>query len=309
MIKSISLVIALFFAGSSWAREPITIYFNTAVTASNYASYLKAVAIANKNQNKYQFQIEVKAGANGLLAVRAMDEKPESSLATAAASFVENARAGLINEKDYVAVAAQGDACWGVISTVGNTSQGISSLQGRKDMSVGTTGPGNVTHLTVLTLGEKYGFSVRFVGFKSSRDAVLTMVAGESLDIAMDSIKSYTAFKERNPRLQLLGVSCPRRHPLAPEIKTLAEQGFNMPSVFLVTLANIKMPEQKRREIESIMEQAQAELGSEFLFETADLYPPQFDKPKRSAQQYFEQKVAQVKSLQNRFRQQIELAK
>jgi hypothetical protein len=309
MNKIITVLALCLMSATAFSKETITVYFNAGANQPNYAPYLKMLSAANKNQNRYHFQMELKPGGNGIIAVRAMDQSPENSLATAAASFVENTRSGALNEKDYVAVSAQGDACWAVITNVGDTARGIVSLQGQKEITIGTTGHGNVTHLTALVLAEKYGFTVRYIGYKTNFDALTNMAGGENINLTIERVSNYQNFKLRNPDLQILGMSCNQRHPQAPEVKTLSEQGIAVPTILLVTLANTKMPVAKRKDIEKILEQAQAELGQEYLVETADLRPPQFAKPKLSANQYFEQKVNNIKALSTKFNEQIEAAK
>jgi tripartite-type tricarboxylate transporter receptor subunit TctC len=309
MKKIISTLMLCLLSTSVWAKETITVYFNAGVNQPNYAPYLRMLEIANKNQKKYQFQIEPKPGANGLLAIKAMDQSPENSLATQAPSFVENARSGAINEQDYVAVSAQGDACWAVITNIGDTAKGVASLQGQREITVGGTGFGNVAHLTALTIGDRYGFDVRYIVYKANYDALLNMAAGEKINFVIERVQNYQTFKTRNPNLQILGMSCDQRHPQMPKVKTLAEQGITVPTIFFVTIANVKMTVSKRQEIESILEQAQAQLGQSFLLETADLQPPQFAKPRISANRYFEQRVNQIKVPLLKFQAQIERSK
>jgi tripartite-type tricarboxylate transporter receptor subunit TctC len=309
MKKLIGLLIVSFMSTAVLAQEKITIYFNAGVNQPNYAPYLRMIDIANKNQKKYQFLIEPKPGANGLLAIKAMDRSPENSLATQAPSFVENTRSGNINERDYVAVSAQGDACWAVITNVGDTAKGITSLRGQKEITVGGTGFGNVAHLTALTISDRYGFDIRYIVYKANYDALLNMAGGEKINFVIERVQNYQTFKTRNPNLQILGMSCNQRHPQMPEVKTLTEQGITVPTIFFVTVANTKMPAIKRQEIENLLEQAQAELGQDFLLETADLQPPQFVTPRISANRYFEQRVNQIKILLLKFQTQIERSK
>jgi len=304
MKKIIALISACVLSLPVLAQEKITVYFNANASQPNYPVYLRMLDVANKNQKKYQFNIELKPGANGLLAVRAMDQSPENSLATQAPSFVENARSGAINDRDYVAVAAQGDACWAVITNVGDTARGIASLRGQREITVGGTGFGNVAHLTALTMGEQLGFDVRYIVYKANYDALVNMAGGEKLNFTIERVQNYQTFKARNPNLQILGMSCAKRHPQMPEVKTLAEQGIAVPTIFFVTIANVKMPEAKRKEIEKILAQAQSELGAEYLMDLADLQPPSIPP-----QRYFEQKINQIRVPLARYQDQIEAAK
>jgi tripartite-type tricarboxylate transporter receptor subunit TctC len=306
MIKKIvSLLLCLLVFHLAQAKESITIEFGAAASQPNAAPYIKMLELANRSQNKYEFILEFKPGAQGVLALRAMDQSPLNRLATVAPSFVENARQGLINESDYVPVVAQGDACWAVITNVGSTRQGVASLQGQKEITVGGTGYGNATHLTALIIGEKLGFRVRYIVYKANYEALTQMAAGEPINFVLERVANYQTFKTKNPRLQILGINCSVRNPAMPEVKTLAEQGYTTPTIFMATVSNIKMPVEKRQEIARILDQAQMKLGTEYLSSSADLSPPMFRKPKMSTEEFFNLRVLQIKALVHRYEKQI----
>jgi tripartite-type tricarboxylate transporter receptor subunit TctC len=302
--------ILLFLLSTSvFAREQITVEFNANASQSNAAPYMKLVDTANSIQNKYQFILEFKPGANGVIAVKTMDMSPHNRIATTSTAFVENARSGQINENDYVPIAIQGDACWAVITNIGDTKQGISSLQGQKEITVGGTGYGNATHLTALIIGEKYGFKVRYIVYKSNHDALTNMASGEPINFVIERVANYQTYYAKNPRLQILGITCPSRNPVLPEIKTLSEQGFNTPTIFLATIANIRMHIEKRQELGLILDQAQKKLGLNFIMEASDMHPPQFTKPKVSTEEFFNSRVLRMKVLIHKFEKEINEAK
>lgn len=303
------LTILLLLSGTAFAREQIVVGFNANASQPNSTPYIKMLEVANQIQNKYEFILEFKPGANGVIAIKTMDASPQNRLATTAPAFVENARVGQINESDYVPIATQGDACWAVITNVGDTKQGIASLKGQKEITVGGTGYGNAAHLTALIIGEKYGFNVRYIVYKANYDALVNMASGEPINFVLERVSNYQTFKAKNPKLQILGINCPTRNLLMPQVKTLREQGFNTPTIFLSTIANIKMPEAKRQEIKRILEEAQEKLGAKYISETSDMNPPQFNKPPMSAQDFFNMRVVQMKALTHRFEKQINEAK
>jgi tripartite-type tricarboxylate transporter receptor subunit TctC len=306
MIKKILSLLACITAFQSvLAQETIVIEFGAAANQPNATPYIKMLDIANRSQNKYEFILEFKPGAQGVIALKTMDQNPQTRLATVAPSFVENARQGLINESDYVPVATQGDACWAVITNIGNTQQGIASLKGQKEITVGGTGYGNATHLTALIIGEKLGFKVRYIVYKANYDALTQMAAGEPINFVIERVSNYQIFKSKNPNLKILGISCPTRNPLVPEIKTLSEQGFNTPTIFMSTVANVKMPVAKRQEIARILDQAQEKLGADYISSSSDMSPPMFRKPKMSTEEFFNLRVLQIKALVHRYEKQI----
>jgi tripartite-type tricarboxylate transporter receptor subunit TctC len=307
------LISSLFLFASSvafaQAPENITVMFSAAASQPNSAPYLRMVEVANQIQDKYRFLFEFKPGANGVIAIRNMDLSPENRLATVAPAFVENAKSGAINKNDYVAVASQGEACWAIITNVGDTARGIESLRGQKEILVGGTGFGNAAHITALTIGEKYGFKVRYAVYKANYDALVNMASGEPVNFVLERVANYQIFKTKNPKLQILGINCNKRSDLMPEVKTVKEQGFNTPTIFMATVANVKMPEAKRKEIAEILEAAQEKVGAKYLSDTADMSPPQFAKPKQSASDFFNARVKQMEELTVKYEAQIEAGK
>jgi len=306
-----SFVCSLLIAGTTLAQaaETIAIQFGASPSQPNTAPYLKTIELANKMQNKYDFVLEFKPGANGVLALKSMDTNPQNKLATVAPAFVENAKSGMINESDYVPVVTQGDACWAIITNIGETAKGIASLAGQKEITVGGTGFGNAAHITSLMIAEKYGFKVRYIVYKSNFDALVNMAGGQPINFLLERPSNFKIFKEKNPNLQILGINCDKRSPLYPNVKTTKEQGFSTPTIFFATVANVKMPAEKRKEIAAILEQAQERLGAQYFMESADMSPPQFASPKQTADDFFANKVLQMKVYTHRYEKQINEAK
>ena len=304
MIKKF-LFFLLLVSNLAVAREQITVEFSAGPSQPNTPAYLQMLNVANQLQNKYEFTLEFKPGAGGIIALQTMNQSPADRLSTVAPSFVENAKQGLINEDDYIPITSQGDACWAIITNVGETSKGVASLQGQKEITVGTTSTGNTTHLTALIIGKQYKFKVRVIPYKTNFDALLQMAGGQPINFTIERVANYLTFKEKNTKLQILGINCPERNPLMPNIKTLKEQGFDTPTIFLSTVSNVKMPAEKRQEIARILDQAQAQLGKKYLLETSDMYPPMFASPKMSTQEFFNKRVLQMKVLTYKYNAEI----
>jgi len=303
------LILLLCVSSLVGAKEIITLENGSNPSQHNVATYIKTLEMANKIQYRYEFVIEMKPGAGGVLALKTMDASPTNRLSTMAAAFVENAKQGLINEADYAPVMAQGDACWAVITNVGDTRKGVASLQGQREIIVGGTGFGNAAHITAIVLGEKYGFKVRYIVYKSNLDALVDMTGDNGINFVLERVQNYKTFKERNPKLQILGMNCPIRSAIMPEVKTLKEQGFSTPGVFLAVVANVKMPREKREEISKILTEAQARLGKEYMLESADLFAPQFEKPPVSAEEFFIKRTSQMHYLTRKYKEQIDSAR
>lgn len=305
----VTLITALSF--SAWAQraENITIVVPAAASQSSTPLTLKLVDKANLIQTKYNFLIEFKPGGNGVIGLKYMDLSPMDRISGIAPSFIENAKTGLIKESDYVPVAASGDVCWAVITNVGDAKRGVASLADLKgkEITVGGTGYGNAAHITSLMLAEKYGFKVKYVVFKANFDAVVNMVGNNGINMALESINTYNQFKEKQPKLQMLGFNCAIRSDQAPELKTLREQGFNAPMIFNITMANKAMPEEKRKEISSILAQATMAIGAKEFADVAGLYPPVFRNV--SAEDFAQRRIGLMKSLVAKYEKEIEASK
>lgn len=309
MKKSLLVGLLLSLCMSAQAQDVITVEFGAAASQPTAAPYRKMLEVANEMQDKYNFIMEFKPGGNGVIALKTMDQSPANRLATVAPAYVENAKVGLINENDYTPVATQGDACWAVITNVGDTAKGVASLKGQKEITVGGTGFGNAAHVTALILGEEYGFKVRYVVYKANFDALLNMTSGENINFVLERVSNYKIFKAKNPKLQILGINCSQRNKTMPEVRTLKEQGFTTPTIFMSTVANVKMPVERRNEISAILEKAQEKVGQQYLMETADLNPPAFNKPKLTAAEFFNMRVLQMKVFTHRYERQINEAR
>lgn len=308
-MKKLIAIFLVALSATVAAKETITVQLGMSASQPNTATYIRTFEEANKMQNKYEFISEIKPGANGALALRTMDASPLNRLSTIAPAFVENSKSGLINEADYVPVSSQGDACWAIITNVGDTKQGVKSLAGQKEIIVGGTGFGNASHLTAIILSEKYGFKVRYVVYKSNFDGLIGMVGDNGPNFVIERVQNYKTFVEKNPKLQILGVNCPKRSPLMPQVKTLREQGFETPTIFFFIVANVKMPAEKRKELSEILEAAQKKVGQDYLMESADLFAPQFNNPPVTVDEFFVKRTSYMHYLTNKYKNQIDEAR
>lgn len=304
-----SLVLAACTLVHADTRENITFVIPAGANQSFNPLILKILDRANDQQTRYQFTPEFKPGANGSLGLKHMDASPQNRVAIATPAFVENVRSGLVNESDYVPIHALGDICMAVITNIGDGAQGTASLASLRgtEISVGGVGFGNVTHITSLLLGEKYGIRVKYVVFKSNLDAVVNMVGNNGINMALEPISTYHQFRERQPRLQMLGYNCAVRNEQAPELKTLREQGIDAPTIFNVTMANRAMPEEKRREIGRILDDATRSIGAREFAERAGIFPPVFRNI--SADEFARRRINLQRDMVKKFDREIESSK
>ncbi len=295
-MKKTILTLLLGISTSVFSAEQIKIYSPYSPGHSGTPALLRIIDEANASQNVYKFNLEFKPGANQLLAIRALDEK---SLAIIAPAYVENVQEGKINEKDYVPVHAFGDACWAVVTN--------KPLKGAKEFTVGGVGFGNAAHLTSLALGEKYNFDVRYVVFKSNNDALVNMAGNNGVEMVIDKFENYEGLKTKNPAMEMIAASCPKRLPQAPNIKTLKELGIDAPYIFNIMMAHRDMPSARRDVIKQILNDATVKLGDKEIFKLSAMRPPVFDNI--SVEKFYETSVSTVKKLQTKYRDKIESSK
>jgi tripartite-type tricarboxylate transporter receptor subunit TctC len=198
-----------------------------------------------------------------------------------------------------------GDACWAVGVTVGDRQQNnIASLRTAKELTVGTVGQGNVSHLTAIAIAERYKIDQRVVLFKSNYDAVINLIGNNGVTFVVERVSVLQGFQSKTPDLRMVGMSCTERHPDAPELQTLAEQGFNLPSVFNIVMAHKNMPDSQRQEIGKILDQATLTVGKDEIRRMSDFISPVF-AGKLSAQQFYNNRITAIKNLRTRYRSQI----
>lgn len=263
-----------FFAS---AAETISIISPYSYSHSGTPAMQVIVEQANQIQNQYKFLLEFKPGGEQLIAVKALEESPNNRLAIIAPKFVEHVSSKKLNANDYIPVHALGDACWAVITNVGNDKIGVASLQGQKELVVGGVGIGNAAHLTSLQLAEKYKFKVRYVPFKSNFDALVLMVSDNSVNMVLDRVNSFNQLKDKNPNIKMLAMSCPTRHTDAANLKTLAEQGITAPFVFNITVSHKGMDQARRAELSKILNDATLKVGAAEIQRLSDMSPPVFN--------------------------------
>lgn len=286
-MKKIILTLCM-TVSSAWAAETISIYSPYSPSHSGTPATQKILQVANKMQTDFKFVLEFKPGGQQLIAVKELDRNYKNSLAVIAPKYVEHIASEKISKNDYVPVFALGDACWVLISNLGNTESGISSLAGNKEVIVGGVGFGNATHLTSLQLGEKLNFNPRYITFKSNFDALVLMVGKGEINMVVERYNSYEQFKGK-ANINVLAASCPTRLPQAPQIKTLAEQGIEAPFVFNMFVAHKDMNIEKRQNIRVILEAATRLIGEATILQLSDMRPPLFSNI--SVDHYYETRL------------------
>lgn len=276
-----------------FASETVKIYSPYSPSHSATPAMFRIIDEANKAQNIYTFVLEFRPGGNQVIALRALDE---NSLAIIAPAFVENVNAGLVKESDYIPIHTLGDACWAVITN--------GPINANKELTVGGVGFGNAAHLTALALGEKYKFTTKYIVFKSNNDALVNMAGNNGIFMVIDRYDSYESMKTKNPNLQAFAASCPTRLPEAPNMKTLKELGIESPYVFNITVAHVSMSTARREVIKNILNNAQNKIGAEEIYKISGM-----KIPKETPEMFYSRSIKLVRTLQEKYRVEIERSK
>lgn len=302
MFKILTALLAV-VSISAYSAETISIQSPYSANHSGTAAMFKILDQANRDQSRYNFILEFKPGGEQIIAVKQMDEQPQNRLAIVAPKFVEHLNSGRLNRDDYEPVWALGDACWAVITNVGDEKKGVASLKGHQELVVGGVGFGNSTHLTALQLAQKYGFEVKYVPFKSNFDALVLMAADGSVNMVLERVSNYEQMRLKNPKLKMLAMSCPQRHPQAPAVKTLLEQGITAPYVFNIVVANRAMPATRQEDISKILTRATQTVGAKEIQTSSDMRPPQFDNVPTTT--YYNKSLVLSEQLLKKYQNQI----
>lgn len=305
-MKRILSILTFLAFGHAYAAENIFIQSPYSASHSGTPALFKIIEAANESQDKYKFNLEFKPGGQQIIAVKAMDDKPEERLAIIAPKYVEHTISGKLNKDNYVPIHALGDACWAVISNKGDAAKGVASLKGETKLNVGGVGIGNATHLTSLQMGSTLGFEVNYVVFKSNYDGLILMAGDGSINMVLERVNNFKQIKEKNPDIKVLAMSCPSRHSDMPEVATLKEQNIEAPYVFNITVASVKMPEAKRKELGDILNKATVKVGEKEIQKLSDMKPPVFYS--KSAEEYYNDSISTVAKLLEKYKDTISKA-
>lgn len=305
-MKKLLTILIAFCASITHAQEIITVYTPYSASHGGNAAFQRVLDKANESQSQYRFQFELKPGAQGLIALKTASDQGEHRLAIINAAFVELVENNLVQESDWKPVHAIGEACWAVLTLGGNESQGIASLKGMQELTVGTVGVGNVTHLTGLAIGERVGTPVRLVLFKSNYDALVNLVGNHGVNFAIERYSIVDQFREKNPNIRVVGMSCPARYNNM-NIATLKEQGLDLPGVINIVMANRTMPADRQAAIGRILDQATKDVGLKEIQHLSDMRSPIFDGV--STQKFYQSRIDALKMLRKRYSKQIQDAR
>jgi tripartite-type tricarboxylate transporter receptor subunit TctC len=291
----------------SHAQEKIVIANAQGPAQSMTAQFLQVVEVANQIQKKYKFVTEFKPGGFESIAVRAMTQDPNRTLATITNSVFEAIDRNLIKESDMTPVFSFGDSCWTVVSTLGSSTAGINSIRrhGANEITGGGPAPGGAAHITALIAADRNNVPVRYILFKSNLEALTLMVGdkGTTVNFVLERAINYSQLKERLPSLNALAVSCPKRHPLLPDVLTLKEQNVDAPYIWNFLVANPGMSQERRNEIEQIFIAATNAVGQERIFKLSDIVSPIFTGS--TTQEHYQKSFSTLRHFRSQYKDKI----
>lgn len=271
------------------SKEKIIVLNPQGAGYSGTPQFLATIDELNRIQKKYQFISEFKVGGFESIALREVKNNPQTHITTVVTTHIEANDRGLITLGDYVPVFANGDACWVLASNFGDEKQGLKSLSGPnspKEIVVGAPALGGALHLMALEIGKKINKPVRFVFYKTNNDAVIAMMQGD-VNLTLDRVRVFESYKSKFPNIAILASTCGQRHQDARHVKTLDEQGYDVPPIFNVVIASKDMDLTRRQEIRKLFEDATMNLGQEKLISLGDHVPAVFQN-KDSEKYYFD---------------------
>ena len=137
---------------------------------------------------------------------------------------------------------------------------------------VGTTGTGSDDHLAMLLFQRAANVQLNHVPYKGAAD-VRTALTGQQIEVGAINIGEALQFSKGGAPFRNLGVMSAARSPLAPDLPTFKEQGFDINLASLRGLAAPKgLPANIRERLVSATQRAIA--NPEFQKKAADAFAP-----------------------------------
>lgn len=287
------------------AAEVVTLISPYTPRHQGHAAIYKILEKANTLQNKYRFILELKPGGAGVTALRQVDSMPSTSIGLIHAAFVQNSMDGLINEENYIPISALGDACWFIVSKVGDERTGINSLLGvNENLVFGGVGVGSASHMTAIEISQKINKPIQFIPFQSAADAGLLLVGNHEINMGIMPMNEFISLHSKNNNLKRLAIHCNRRHPEANWVATTREQGISSPYVLNTFVVHKNMPLEKQKELSTILDQSIMDVGADNILNISSFHPPVFDK--MPIARYHSNRVSVIKNAITKHQAEIE---
>lgn len=179
--------------------------------------------------------IENKGGAGGSIATEMVAKSPADGYTLIMATNSHTANPSIYKSlpfdtaKDFASVALIGDSPGLVLvhpSVPANNMKEFVELAKKANppLTFGTAGAGTYPHLSAELLKDQAGINMTHIPYKGAGPALIDLLAGvytmkvEGITTGLSHVKAG--------KLKVLGITSKERMPLAPEIPTVAEQGY-----------------------------------------------------------------------------------
>lgn len=270
LILGILMTMTTYLSPGAFAQETIEwVHAHGAASAATPA-YIAVVEEANRMQKKYVFVNQFKPGGDGVVATAYVDERPGSRITSTTGAVADAFVTGRLDGNRYRPVQGLWDVCWAAGAVVNMADQ-----RGQTVMASASS-QGSLAHYMALGLADRYKFDLNMVYFKSNTEGFLNMAANNGVQLAADRPKTIEDFATKNPRIQMLGIHCPVRHPRYPNLKTFSELGITLPPASVSVISSVEMDLQRSREIGQIFADALRAVGNDKLWDIGDLRSPVF---------------------------------
>jgi len=230
------LLAAPAFAADAWPAKPIKLVVPFPPGGpTDTASRIVGLQLAERL--KQPVVVENKAGASGAIAAAqvaktAGDGYTFMMLATPTLLAPHMYRkAGYDVLRDFVPVASVYDLPIvmvvnpSLMPTVTDVQKLITHAKARPgQLSYTSSGAGSFGHLSMELLKQLGGFDMQHIAYKGGVPAITDTIGGQVPMMYADLVAALPHIK--SGKLRAIGVGSPRRVPMLPEVKTIAEQGF-----------------------------------------------------------------------------------
>jgi tripartite-type tricarboxylate transporter receptor subunit TctC len=179
--------------------------------------------------------IENKGGAGGSIATEMVAKSPADGYTLIIATNSHTANPAIYKSlafdtaKDFASIALIGDTPGLVLvhpSIPANNLKEFVALAKRSNppLTFGTAGAGTYPHLSAELLKDQAGIDMVHIPYKGAGPALVDLLAGV-YSMKVEGITTGLAHVKAG-KLRALGITSKERMPLAPEIPTVAEQGY-----------------------------------------------------------------------------------
>ncbi len=196
---------------------------------------------------KQPILIENRAGGNGNIGADAAAKSPNDGYTWLAITLTHAAnqtlfpKSGYVLDKDFVAVAGLATSPLVVVVNVETPVRNLKELielAKAKRLNAGSSGNGSPSHLGLALLQDATKTEIQHVPYKGGAQAI-TDLLGRQIDLIVANLPEAIAHINSG-KLHPLAVSSKQRHPLLPDVPTMAEAGY--PSVEVENWTGLVVP-------------------------------------------------------------------